>query len=49
MWGHPLIVKFAPEGNWEASHEWFEVNGNTEDLVISFPVTIPEITTEKDK
>jgi len=34
MWGHPLIFKFAPEGNWVAAHEHFEVQGNTEDLVV---------------
>ena len=34
MWAHWNIKKFVPEGNWEAAHEHFEVQGNTEDLVI---------------
>ena len=34
MFLHWNIRKFAPEGNWAAAHEHFEVQGNTEDLVI---------------
>ncbi len=34
MWQHPLIIKFAPDNNYAAAHEHFEVQGNTEDLVI---------------
>lgn len=34
MMFHWNIKKFMPEGNWEAAHEHFEVQGNTEDLVI---------------
>ena len=31
---HPLVLKFMPDGNWEAAHEWFEETGKTDDLII---------------
>ena len=34
MWHHPLIKKFAPDGNWKAAFEHFEEEGNTATLVI---------------
>jgi hypothetical protein len=35
MWSHWNIKKFAPEGNWAAAHEHFEIQGNTKDLELS--------------
>jgi len=34
MWLHPLIEKFAPDGNWAKAFDWFETSGHTENLVI---------------
>lgn len=34
MWSHPLIFKFAPEGNWEAAFEHFETQGRKDDLTV---------------
>ena len=34
MWQHPLIVKFAPDGNWQAAFDHFEDQKRTDPLVI---------------
>ena len=34
MWLHPLIGKFAPDGNWEKAFDWFETGSNDGTLVI---------------
>lgn len=34
MFGHPLARKFVVNDNYEKAYEWFEAEGNTQDLVI---------------
>jgi hypothetical protein len=35
MMGHPYVIYFMQDDDWQRAYDWFEEEGNTQPLVIS--------------